>query len=325
MIHLIYGSDDNYWFPTAVSAASAAYGCSCPLTVHLFDGGVTDTHYEEYLHLIQKANPKTVCERHVLDNAMFDGFGNWRGSVVTYSRMFIQDILPDLEWAIYVDGDTLWLGDIAKLWALRDDSKLIQASKDPPMPLDIKHPDDDWYVENGLQMDRDGYVCMGLMMANLKKMREFGLSAKVREFMSKYPRPKIVDQTVLNYLCKGLTAELPTEWGVFSAWHGTADLSKDACVHYVNDLPWRRDKLNRLMSDVVVLWYQFVEKILGVSIHRRYVSHCSWLWRRAAFCFFKCNQWILATHPYLRSRLRNTHGLTSEERKEIFRRWGHGE
>ena len=112
MIHLIYGSDDNYWFPTAVSAASAAWGTSRPLTIHLFDLGVADNHYAEYVHLIKRANTSVVCERHLIDKGMFSGFGEWRGSIATYSRMFVQDILPNLDWAIYVDGDTLWLGDL---------------------------------------------------------------------------------------------------------------------------------------------------------------------------------------------------------------------
>ena len=321
MIHLVYGSDDNYWFQTAISAASAAYGCSSSLVIHLFDSGVTDAHYEEYLRLIQKANPKIVCERHLLDNTMFDGFGNWRGSVVTYSRMFIQDILPDLDWAVYVDGDTLWLGDISKLWKLRDETKLIQASMDPPMPLDIKHPDDDWYVENGLCMDRNGYVCMGLMIANLKKMREFELSAKVREFMLKYPQPKIVDQTVLNYVCKGLTSELPIEWGVFSAWHGTADLTKDACIHYVDDLPWRRKKLNRLISDVVLLWYDFCERILEKDLRFQYQTKLGWQIRRMVFEVLKHSQWLVNLSQYGKSRLRNTHGLTLAEFEKISSRY----
>lgn len=322
MIHLIYGTDDNYWFPTAVSAASAALGASQPLTIHLFDLGVSDEHYDEYLTLIRKANSNVSCERHLIDKSMFDGFGEWRGSVATYSRMFIQDILPDIDWAVYVDGDTLWLGDIAKLWELRDETKLIQASEDPPMPLGEKHPDDDWYAENGIEMSREGYLCMGLMMANLKAMRAEGVSEKCRAFMQKYSRPKIVDQTVLNCVCRGRTACLPVEWGVFSVWHGRADLTKDACVHYVNDLPWRRDKLNRLVSDVVLLWYEFTERVLGLNLRKRYMSRFSWCWRRSIFQILKYNQWILRMSAYLKSRFRNSHGIDECTRREIEDGWG---
>ena len=322
LIHLIYGSDDNYWFPTAISAASAAFGSSEPLTIHLFDLGVTDEHYDEYLALIRKANPKVCCERHLIDKSMFEGFGEWRGSIATYSRMFIQDILPDVDWAIYVDGDTLWLGDIAKLWKLRDETKLIQASEDPPMPLGEKHPDDDWYVQNGIEMSRDGYLCMGLMMVNLRAMRAEGVSEKCHAFMQRYSRPKIVDQTVLNCVCRGRTAGLPVEWGIFSVWHGKVDLRKDVCIHYVNDLPWRRDKLNRLVSDVVLLWYEFTERILGLNLRKRYMSRFSWRWRRTVFLILKHNQWILRTSAYLKSRFRNTHGISAAEYIVLIRRYG---
>ena len=312
-IHIIYGSDDNYWFPTAVSASSAAYGCSRAIIVHLFDAGVSDEHYLEYERLVKKANADVVCERHRLDAKMFDGYGEWRGSVVTYSRMFIQELLPNLNWAIYVDGDTLWLGDIAKLWDLRDETKLIQASKDPPMPMNAKHPDEDWYAENGLAVPRDSYLCMGLMLANLKAMREFRLGEKVRNFMKKYPRPKIVDQTVLNYICRDNIAALPSEWGVFSAWHMTADLTKDACVHYVDDIPWKRHKVNRLISDIVLVWYEFTMRVDGLDLRRRYLSRFSWMWRRWVFVVCKHFQFAVKLIPFVHSRLRNTCGLSKSE------------
>ena len=319
-IHLIYGSDDNYWFPTAVSAASAAFGTKNDLKIHLFDLGVSDAHYDECVGLIHKANSEVKCERHVIDKKMFEGFGAWRGSVATYSRMFVQDILPDVDGAIYVDGDTLWIGDIAKLWALRDEAKLIQASVDPPMPLGEKHPDDDWYVQNGIEMSRDGYLCMGLMVANLKAMREEHVSEKCRAFMSKYPMPKIVDQTVLNCVCRGRISALPVGWGVFSAWHGTADLTKDVCVHYVYALAWRPDKANRLVSDIVLLWYEFCERVLGLNLRRKYLSRFGWVWRRLAFVVLKHAQWAVNAHPYIKSRLRNTHGLRGQEWRVFLER-----
>lgn len=321
VIHLIYGSDDNYWFPTAVSAASAAFGTKDSLIIHLFDLGVSDIHYDEYCRMIHKANSAVKCERHIIDKKMFEGFGAWRGSIATYSRMFTQDILPDVDWAIYVDGDALWLGDIAKLWALRDESKLIQASIDPPTPMGEKHPEDDWYARNGIEISREGYLCMGLMMANLEAMREERISEKCRAFMTKYPMPKIVDQTVLNCICRGRMSALPAEWGVFSAWHGTADLTKDACVHYVNDLPWRRHKVNRLMSDIVLLWYEFCARVLELDLRRKYLSRVGWGLRRLAFVFFKHSQWLLKLHPYIESRLRNTHGLRAVELVVVRRRW----
>ena len=320
VIHLVYGSDDNYIFPTLVSAASAAklLGRGRSLVVHLFDAGVTDEHWLDFEKRISAVNNAVTCQRHILATDMFKGFGDWKGSVVTYSRMFMAEILPDIDWAIYFDGDTLWVGDVGEVWDLRDEGKLILASIDPPTPMGVVSPEVAWYRERGLEINAEGYLCMGLMLANLKKMREEGVPEKCRAFMRQYPAPRVVDQTVLNYVCRGTTAPLPREWGVFSVWHGTADLSKGGAIHYVGDVPWRRDKLNRLLSDVVLLWYAFCKNVLGEDLLPTYVGPWGRIWRRGVFQFLKYNQWMLALHPYLKSRLRNTHGLSGGVKRRIL-------
>lgn len=324
VIHLVYGTDDNYIFPTMVSAASAAHlqGKDRKMVIHLFDAGVTDEHYADYEKRVCDLNPNVSCERHRLSPEMFKDFGAWKGSVVTYSRMFMAEILGDLDWAIYFDGDTLWTGDIGKLWDLRDESKLVQASIDPPTPTGFVNPEWQWYKERGITINPEGYLCMGLMLANLKKMREENVPQKCREFMAKYHAPRVVDQTVLNYVCERKKAALPPEWGVFSAWHGTADLTKDGAIHYVTDVPWRRDKINRLLSDVVLLWYEFGKRVMHEDWLPRYVSSWGRCWRRWVFVALKCNQWLLSLHPYLKGHLRNTHGLRADEQRMIFARFG---
>ena len=314
-IHLVYGSDDNYIFPTLVSAASAAkcLGVGRRLDIHLFDAGVTDTHWDEFVEKISRINKGVRCLRHILTEGMFKGFGTWKGSVVTYSRMFIAELLPDLDWAIYFDGDTLWTGDIGKLWDLRDLSKTIQASIDPPTPMGAVNPEWEWYEQRGIKIDSDQYFCMGLMLANLKKMREDNVAGLCRDFMKKYPEPRVVDQTVLNCVCKGSIAGLPPEWGVFSSWHGTADLTKDGAIHYVSDVPWNRDKVNRLLSDVVMLWFDFSKDVLGQCQLKIRLSLFNRIWRRLLFVILKRNQWILGINSFFKSRFRNSHGLTPAE------------
>ena len=322
-IHLVYGSDDNYIFPTMISAASAAWqvGNGRRLVIHLFDAGVSEEHYAEYEKRICALNVNVNCVRHVLSPEMFKGFGAWRGSVVTYSRMFMAEILADIDWAIYFDGDTLLVGDIGRLWDLRDETKLIQASIDPPTPTGFVNPEWKWYAERGIHINPDGYLCMGLMLANLKKMREKHIAEKCRDFMVKYPAPRIVDQTVLNYVCQGEMSALPAEWGVFSTWHGSVDLMKDGALHYVDDVPWCRNKINRLLSDVILVWYDFGRLVLKENYLPKYVSLWGRIWRRTIFLFLKYNQWLLKLHPYLKGHLRNTHGLSAYEKLAIHRRF----
>lgn len=313
MIHLVYGSDDNYWFYTAISAASAAYGTKRELTVHLFDIGISDDHYAEFERLLKTANPSVWVVRHHLSVDLFKAFGDWKGSLVTYSRMFMPELLPDLDWAIYVDGDTLWLGDIGTLWDLRDETSLVQASIDPPTPSGKISEEFAWYAERGIQIDPRDYLCMGLMLANLKKMRDENVPQHCRDFLSRYPAPRIVDQTVLNFVCHGKEKALPARWGVFSAWHVGVDLSEGGCIHYVSDVPWRRDKVNRLLSDVVMLWYQFARGVLGLDLAKKYLPGFGRWWRRSVYDVLRRNQWLTGIHPFVKSRFRNTAGMAPSE------------
>jgi lipopolysaccharide biosynthesis glycosyltransferase len=327
-VHLIYGSDDNYVFPTMISAASAAVGIrgSLDLVVHLFDLGVSNANYTAFEALLRRVNSHVVCVRHVLDKKLFNGFGAWRGSIATYARMLVPDLLPELDWAIYVDGDTLWLGDIGELWDLRDESVAVLASIDPPTPMGVSRPDVEWYRDHGLVVNDRDYFCAGLILMNICALREMNMVRQCQEFMAKYPSPRVVDQTALNYVLQGRAKLLPSEWGVFSAWHGTADLSKACCVHYVDDLPWRRDKVNRLLSDVVLLWYYFCDDVLKMDLLQKHVSLAGRVWRRTLFLVLKRNQWMLYS-AYVRSRLRNTHGISCATLRDIRARWKsvHGE
>ena len=313
-IHIVYGCDDGYWFPTAVSAASAVHFASHPekIVLHLFDAGVSDENYEKYRSLVKKVSVLVSFERHPLNPKMFAGYGSWKGSIVTYSRMYIADLLPSIDWAIYVDGDTLWLGDPAELWSLRDESVLIQASVDPPTYLEFQNPEFDWYRQRGMEMSDADYLCMGLMVANLKKMRVEGVPSRCQEFMSKFSSPRVVDQTVLNWVCKGKTKALPQNWGVFSDWHGGIDLSKPSLVHYCQDLPWERKKANKLFSDVVMLWFEFCNRVLGLNELKRF-SRFTYFWRRGGFMLLRHFRWLIYCHVQLRGRFRNVHGISPSE------------
>ena len=318
-IHIVYGTDDNYIFPTMVSAASALYYAKdkSRIVIHLFDAGVSDAHYDDYCHVLSGVGADVELVRHKLSPSMFAGYGAWKGSVVTYSRMFMCELLPDIDWAIYVDGDTLWLGDPAELWTFREESKLVLASIDPPPAPGFESAERDWYEENGLKMNSGQYLCMGLMLANLRKMREYGLAQRCREFMTRYSRPRVVDQTVLNYICQGQSAALPRNWGVFSVWHKGVDLSRPSLVHYCSDVPWERRKVNRLFSDVVLLWFEFCRQVLGMDELSRF-STWDRIWRRTAFNLLRRAQWLVKCNRFVLSRFRNTHGISRKEFKAIL-------
>ena len=55
---------------------------------------------------------------------------DFNGSKLPYLRLFLPELLPECDWVIYSDVDTLWFKDPCGLWNERDDSVSICWVKD---------------------------------------------------------------------------------------------------------------------------------------------------------------------------------------------------
>ena len=69
-----------------------------------------------------------------------------------YSRFLVPHLMGYEGWVIFVDGDMVCLGDIASLWALRDDKKAVQVVKHN---YQTKHPQK--YIGTSMQTHNSSY------------------------------------------------------------------------------------------------------------------------------------------------------------------------
>lgn len=280
---------------------------------------VSDGRYLPYVKVasasMQRSASSTLCV-HVInteDEALacrLRGVPKYHGSLAMYAKILLPELLPDVDWVLYADGDTLCVGDVCEVFKYCDDSKLIVGSRDPVgfnLGADRETP---WILKNGLKVGdkSNGYCCTGLMLMNLKAMRSEGVVNQCLDFVQRYGVADLAEQTVLNCVCFGRIGLLPRQWGVFSMCPEGVDFRKSAIVHYPQDTPWRRVKANKLMHDLVCLWWWFQGK-------------STWGWRRAVFVIINACPWLVAWSPYLKSRLRPIRGLTREERRVILGRW----
>lgn len=232
-VHLAIPAVGDYRRYAEVTAASAVRGSSLPVEVHFIDW--------------------TVISRERLEK-----LGSWHGSAISFSRLFLAELFPDLDWVISCDADVLFRGDIAKLWALRDESVSIVGSQDRPLPGDPYVPRPiAWYREKGLPFkDPHGYFCDGLCLCNLRKWRETGAQAKFVELAERHSDWPSPDQMIVNYVLQDDKRILPRNWGCFSGdRNADVDYDGDCAIHYVSDAPWARRKPTHLVSDVVRLWW----------------------------------------------------------------------
>ena len=317
-IHIAIPSDDGYWFYAAVAAASAVRSSSLPVHVHVLDGGISDGHRESLLRTVCGFASCHDVSFHALDMERLKRCGNWHGSPVAYSRLFLSELLPDdVDWVVSADADVFFRGDIVDLWKMRDSTVSIQPSRDcplPPQPYNLAHVA--WYGENGLRLEcKEDYFCDGLCLVNLKRWREKKIEERNTEFIRLHGDCPAADQTVLNYVLQNDKKLLPRGWGVFSGdENADVNWSKSGCVHFVEDPPWRRWKCTHLMSDLVLEWWQLAE-LLAAKVgfvfdgYRGCRNRFDYLWRRLAFVFLKRNQWLLRMNGKMWLHLRGTRGI----------------
>lgn len=288
-IHIAIPATGEYRRWAEVAAASAMRCASLPVKVHYIDWSVIDRERLERL-------------------------GSWHGSAIAFSRLYLAELFPDLDWVVTCDADVLFRGDIAELWSLRDDGVSFIAHKDCPLPpLKWNLEQHAWYEAHGMVIkDWTKYFADGLGLANLKRWREKGWQAEFERLAKAYRDWPSPDMMILNYVLQDDMKLLPVEWDCFSGdENADVDWSKPGAVHFVEDPPWNRYKITHLASDLVEEWWNVAESVgeKGVRGYHGCRNRLDWAWRRAAFLFLKRNQWVLRLHPKLWLHLRSARGV----------------
>lgn len=106
--------------------------------------------------------------RHTVDVGRFAKLRLWRGSCGTYARLLMPELLSNVAWCLYVDGDTLFTDDVTAMLRLYDSSYAIQGycegDDDPALKL--------YFQERNIPWHCDQYVCAAFLLMNLVCWRE---------------------------------------------------------------------------------------------------------------------------------------------------------
>lgn len=133
-------------------------------------------------------------------------------SQATYYRLYLEELLPQIEKVLYIDCDVLILKDPAWLYDYDIDGYYVAASQD----LGYRCPD--WpgrekgiavLAAEGVQYDH--YFNAGVLLMNLKQMRQDHLSSGMLQ-LSERNDLLFQDQDVLNIACRDKWKEFPMEW-----------------------------------------------------------------------------------------------------------------
>jgi lipopolysaccharide biosynthesis glycosyltransferase len=130
-------------------------------------------------------------------------------SNTTYFRLFIPDMFPQYRKALYIDSDTIVVGNIAELY----DHKLgkLYAGVCPDRVVAQTDILGD-YVEKVLGVKRARYFNAGVMLMNCSQFRENHLLDEFLEMLHIYLFVVAQDQDYLNLICKNQVLYMEPKW-----------------------------------------------------------------------------------------------------------------
>lgn len=163
-------------------------------------------------------------------------------TVAIYFRLFIPNMFPNLDKAIYLDADMVILEDVAKLYDIDLHDNLLGGVSDAIIASRKEFRD---YAELGCGIyPYTRYFNSGMMLMNLDAMREFDLEGKFEFLFNTYGFETVCpDQDYLNVICKDRVLYLDEGWDKM-AIDGNYK-GRPMIVHYNNFAkPWQQNGIN---------------------------------------------------------------------------------
>ena len=247
-IVLVFGADDNYACPMAVSIYSALANLEPGWSVELFiiDGGITADSKRRIESVVSASQVDVTLHWYQPAKESLAGLpvsNSWL-SASTYLRFWIPEILPaSYEKAIYLDSDLLVEASLSDLWRKPFDAATALAVQDFWIPYvscerGVKHYD-------ALGLDSTApYFNGGVLVLNIARWRSEGVTEKAIRYLKEYGEDvNHEDQESLNVVLSGKWNELDLTWNVPHYVDHDSWLSR---IQSIPDSPFKERVMSKL-------------------------------------------------------------------------------
>jgi lipopolysaccharide biosynthesis glycosyltransferase len=116
-----------------------------------------------------------------------------------YVDLFLQDLLPDkVEKILYLDSDSIIIGSFKELWQLNIENYYLGAALEIKLNFDTAG-----HAKKLLGLSEiDPYVNAGVLLLNLKKMRENNIGDKFVDYINSHEKITYYDQDTINVVLR---------------------------------------------------------------------------------------------------------------------------
>ena len=207
-ISVSYSTDNKYIYPTIVSITSLIVNAGKNTLYNIYILHPPDfTENSKKIFNKFESKYKDICKIYYI--GMGNKFRNLkfkrRLSIAAYYRLSLQDILPNVNKIIYLDGDTLIFGDLQELINLDMKGNVIMGFIDD-FPNSIK----------SFGLTNPTVICSGVLLIDLKGLRKYNYTKKIEDFISKNKNRLFQqDQTIVNVVMQDRLGPIPPKYGVW--------------------------------------------------------------------------------------------------------------
>ena len=163
-------------------------------------------------------------------------------SMTTYFRLFISNLYPQYNKAIYLDSDIVLLTDVVELYKEDIGDNLVGAVADDIIQKNEVFQE---YVEKVVGVaSYKTYFNAGMLIMNLDELRKTDFQGKFLYLLETVKYSVVQDQDYLNRICKGRVKLLDKSWNVMP--NATKDINEAdiKLIHYNYQYkPWHYDNI----------------------------------------------------------------------------------
>ena len=236
-VSIVLSTDDNYIEPALVTITS------------ILENSKYNTLYDFYIlvpHNLATEHQKkfdTLKSKYTKSDFNFievnDCFKNTKVrssshiTMAAYYRLLLPSLLPNLNKVLYLDVDLIVLTDLSQLFKINIDNYYVAGVRgynNVWMNNYAKRKAFESYEQILKIPSMNQYINSGVMLMNLKLMRDDNLQEKFINFVSKYHGENRVglchDQDVINSICYNKIYFLPLRYNVMQHYVGKYDKLK---------------------------------------------------------------------------------------------------
>lgn len=273
VVNITYITDSQYVPPTMVSMYSAIAN-KCPTSTYNFyiiTENITDLDKERIFKL-KELSPDTINIKIIPrfePDLPFENMQRFLQYKVGMHKIYLSEILSDLDKVIYMDGDTIVQKDLRDLYGFDIKNVYASVAKDG---IYYRFPKE--MQEMGF--DKRGYYFnSGVMLHNLKKQRDDRLVDKLVNYIKTH-KDFYGDQDVLNVVMEDKLKLMSYRYNCISTFFEADNLDflseyfaeelpkntidiykKSSIIHYAGDKPWQDDYRPLYLKE---LWYDYLKK-----------------------------------------------------------------